>query len=369
MTTRSLRGSRPSASSSTPTAKASRSPARETLTNLVIPATNPTNPTGQTITLIQRRLVEGGPRVAFQETDTYQAVAGLRGKFGDDWTWETSVNYGRNSGIDGFTNIANKQNVANTLNRGLCSPAPGAAIPCADYLGAGDVTADVLRYIMVTTRDTGGNESLNLTVDTTGRLFELPAGPLQMAAGVAYRKDSGWRYPDNLTVLGIANTNQQTPINGSIKAAEAYAEFDAPLLRDLPGIERLSVNGAVRYSDYDRFGSDTNYKVSLDWSVGYGLRLRSTWGTAFRVPSVAELFGGVSEGQLTTSDPCSRYASSTNTVPGGQLPGQRRADQLHPAQQRHPDADRRQRRSEAGVGGKPSPSAPSGSRPSHRAFP
>jgi outer membrane receptor protein involved in Fe transport len=41
-----------------------------TLTNLVIPSTNPTNPTGQNITVIQRRLVEGGPRVAFQETDT-----------------------------------------------------------------------------------------------------------------------------------------------------------------------------------------------------------------------------------------------------------------------------------------------------------
>ncbi|MDX2142387.1 MAG: TonB-dependent receptor [Rhodospirillaceae bacterium] len=290
-----------------------------TLTGATIPAfaiaaNHPTNPTGQNISLIQRRLVEGGPRFSFQDTDTYQAVAGLRGNIGDRWNWEAAVDYGNNSGVDGFTNVANKQNVANTLNTALCSNAPNAAIPCADYLGAGDVTPRVLNYILTTIRDNGGNETLNLNADIVGPLFELPAGSLQMAAGVAYRRDEGSRFPDNLTVLGIANTNQQTPIVGQVKATEAYAEASVPLLRDVPAVEMLEFNAAIRYSDYDRFGSDTNYKLSGDWAVGLGLRVRSTYGTAFRVPSVAELFGGVSEGNLTTTDPCSRYSTSTNAT-------------------------------------------------------
>ncbi|WP_172264525.1 TonB-dependent receptor [Caulobacter sp. RHG1] len=291
-----------------------QSSAPGTLANFVVAANNPTNPTGQQVTLIQRRLVEGGARMAFQETDTFQVTGGARGKFGADWTWELAANYGRNSGRDGFTNIANKQNVANTLNTAVCSFAAGAAIPCGDYLGPGDVSPAVLKYIMATTIDTGGNETVNASFDTAGSLFSLPAGLLQVAAGATYRKDKGWRDPDNLIVLGIANSNQQSPIRGAVEAVEAYAEISAPLLKDLPLIESLRFDGAIRYSDYKRFGSDVNYKAALDWSVAFGLRARATWGTAFRVPNVAELFSGVTQGQLTTSDPCSRYSTSTNTV-------------------------------------------------------
>ncbi|MDG2520274.1 TonB-dependent receptor [Caulobacter segnis] len=285
-----------------------------TLAGFPVAANNPTNPTGGAINIIQRRLVEGGPRNAFQETNTYQFTLGAGGSLVRDWTWEAAVNYGRNTGVDGFTNIANKQHVTNTLNTAICSPAAGAAIPCGDYLGAGDLTPDVLRYIMTTTRDYGGNETVNANFDATGSLFTLPAGALQAAVGVAYRKDHGWRNPDNLIVLGIANSNQQSPIDGEVEATEAYAELSAPLLKDLPFLEMLRLDGAVRYSDYTRFGSDTNYKLGLDWTMGWGLRARATWGTAFRVPSVAELFGGLSQGQLTTTDPCSRYASTTNAV-------------------------------------------------------
>src|SRR3546814_18523981 len=50
-----------------------------TLLNLAIPATNPTNPTGEDIVLLRRRLAEPGPRQFFQETDTWQGTAGVRG--------------------------------------------------------------------------------------------------------------------------------------------------------------------------------------------------------------------------------------------------------------------------------------------------
>ena len=285
-----------------------------TLAGFVIPASNPTNPFGVQFTLTQRRLVEGGVRVASQSTDTYQAVVGARGDLIGDWTWEAAFNFGRNSGTDGFSNIANKERVANTLNTSVCSFTPGAAIPCADYLGPGEVNDEVLKYILTNTLDTGGNETTNFTFDTNGSLFSLPAGDVQAAAGFAYRKDKGWRYPDNLIVLGIANSNQQQPIDGSIEAVEGYAEISVPVLKDLPLIEMLRIDAAVRYSDYDRFGSDTNYKIAADWAVGWGFRIRSTYGTAFRVPSVAELFGGVTQGQLTTTDPCSNYSASSNAV-------------------------------------------------------
>jgi outer membrane receptor protein involved in Fe transport len=56
------------------------------------------------------------------------------------------------------------------------------------------------------------------------------------------------------------------------------------------------------------FGSDTNYKVGLDWQVASSLKIRANYATAFRIPNIPELFGGVAEGNLTTTDPCSGWS-------------------------------------------------------------
>lgn len=269
-----------------------------------IPAAHPTNPTGETIRLDRRRLVETGVRDTFQETDTWRIVVGVEGEFGDDWTWDVSYNKGRNTGIDGSTNVANLQRVYETMFN--CND---TTVPCADYLGVGDISQEAIDYIMFTRRDTGGNEQQSITANIAGSLFSLPAGRVGFAAGAESREDKGWRNPDPLVVASIANTNQQSPIEGKIEADEVYAEFSVPLLADLPLVKGLEANLAGRYSDYDLFGSDSNYKAGLMWTVIDGLRLRTTTSTAFRVPNVPELFGGVSEAQLTTADPCSNWST------------------------------------------------------------
>ncbi|HEY5972355.1 MAG TPA: TonB-dependent receptor, partial [Pseudoxanthomonas sp.] len=274
-----------------------------------IAATHPTNPTGQDLLLQRRRLLEGGVREFFQDVDTFRTVVGLEGQFGVGWDWSTAVNWGRNTGVDGSTNVANLDRVDQTLNTAICSSAPGAAIPCADYLGYGDVTPEVLDYIMFTTGDNGGNEQKSFTANMSGQLFELPAGWVGMATGIEIRKEKGWRDPDPLTVLGIANTNQQDPIAGEYTAKEAFVELAVPLLQDKFLAQSLTLNTAFRYSDYDLFGDDSNYKVGLDWQIVPSLKLRANYSTAFRIPNVPELFGGVSEGNLTTTDPCSGWSS------------------------------------------------------------
>ena len=282
------------------------------LRNIAVLASHPYNPTGQNLTIQGRRLAEAGPRQFYQDVDSFRTVIGFDGRFDNGWRWETAFNWGRTTGVDGSTNVANMDRVRQTLNPTICSI--GGAIPCGDYFGAGDLSQQVQDYIMFTTRDSGGNEQISATADLSGSLVELPAGNVGFATGLVFRKDKGWRDPDALTVLGIANTNQQQPVSGAVKAKEAYLELQVPLLADLPFIERLDLNGAARYSDYDLFGSTDNYKAGLDWQVVDSFRLRATYGTAFRVPNVPELFGGVGEGNLTTTDPCSNYANSTNAT-------------------------------------------------------
>ena len=219
-----------------------------TLRNLSIPASNPTNPTGQNLVLAQRRLAEPGARHFFQETDTWQGTFGLRGKLANDWAWEVAGSFGRNTAVDGSTNIANLERVANTLDRSKCSSTAGAAIPCGDYLGFGDLTPQVLDYILFPSRDRGGNELGTVTADLNGDLFSLPAGAVSFATGVVYRREKGWRDPDPLTVLGVANVNQQDPISGSSTAKEAYLELSVPVLANTAFAKALTLDGAVRYS-------------------------------------------------------------------------------------------------------------------------
>lgn len=277
-----------------------------TLKNFDIAADHPTNPTGQDLTVERRRLVELGERIFLQEVNTFRIVVGVEGSFGQDWTWDAAMNWGRNTGTDTITNVVNLERFGETLDTDICGT---NGIPCGDYLGVGNISQDVLDYLPFDMTDTGGNEQLSMTANISGPLFDLPAGVVGFAAGLEYREDSGWQQPDSLKVLGIANSNAEDPISGTTKAKEVYAELSIPLLTDAPFAKALELNLALRYSDYDAFKADTNYKVGVNWQILDSFKIRGTYATAFRVPNVPELFGGISEGNLTTTDPCSGWDS------------------------------------------------------------
>ena len=276
---------------------------------ITIAANHPTNPTGQSLLLQRRRLLEAGPRVFSQEVNTARLVLGLEGRLGEHWDWNAAVNYGRNTGVAATSNVANLDRVDQTLNTAVCGKAAGAAIPCGDYLGYGDLTPQVLSYIMGPIRDHGGNEQKSASANLHGKLWQMPAGTVGFATGVEIRKDKGWLDPDQLTVLGISNTNQQTPIVGEYDAKEVFAEAGIPLLANHWLAQSLDFNTAVRYSKYQMFGSNTSYKVGLDWQVAPSFKLRTNYSTAFRIPNIPELYGGNAEGNLTTTDPCSGWSA------------------------------------------------------------
>jgi hypothetical protein len=89
------------------------------------------------------------------------------------------VNWGRNTGVDGTTNVANLDRVDQTLDRTQHTAGP----PSPRQLpGLRQLTPEVLRYIMATTRDTGGNDQKGVSANISGELFALPAGPVGFAA-------------------------------------------------------------------------------------------------------------------------------------------------------------------------------------------
>jgi iron complex outermembrane receptor protein len=263
-----------------------------------INAAHPTNPTGQDLLLERRRVAEQGPRQFTQDNQTWRVVGGIKGRFSDKIDWTVALNWGSNRAVDEVSNVINLDRVDATLNAATCGK--GGA-PCGNYLGFGNLTPAVLDYIHTSTRDTGGYEQRSASGSVQGELFDLPAGTVRFATGAEWRSERGWKDPDPLIVSGIANTNAQVPLSGTYVARELFAELSLPLLQSL----RL-VN-AGRLSDYSQSGSTHTYKAALDWQALSQLSVRAGKSSAFRAPSVAELFGGITQGALTTTDPCNKW--------------------------------------------------------------
>jgi hypothetical protein len=65
--------------------------------------------------------------------------------------------------------------------------------------------------------------------EVNGNLFDLPAGTVQLAGGVSYRKQFGQTIPDAIEVPDAAGvcdigTGCVSPIQGGYNVKEAYAE-------------------------------------------------------------------------------------------------------------------------------------------------
>ena len=147
-----------------------------------------------------------------------------------------------------------------------------------------------------------------------GTLFSLPAGDVSAAVGFEGRKDSINDTPGlnsrNRNIWGLTTSGITT---GSDQVKEFFGEMEVPLLKGIPGIKQLSLNASARWTDYDSFGSDTTYKLGLNWQVTDTIRLRASHGTSFRAPALFELFLGDQSGfQSQGIDPCNFWNFSSD---------------------------------------------------------
>jgi iron complex outermembrane receptor protein len=171
------------------------------------------------------------------------------------------------------------------------------------------LSTDTIDYISYTDQASGGNEFNIVNLNLSGDLLELPAGFVGFAAGAEYRREKGWYQPDAVTVAGDGSASAQDPTSGDFDTTQIYAEFAVPLLADLPLVKSLSVDAAIRWFDYSTFDSDTTWKLGLSWHVNDDLMLRGVASTAFRAPTVDELYGGDVGSYDYLTDPCSGYGA------------------------------------------------------------
>ena len=299
------------------------------LDTITIDATNPFNPFGTlrgddpttplvneaTFDFIGRRVVEGGPRRYNQKVDTVYGTATLDGRFmmaGHDWYWDVNALYGRNKAEQTMLGNINAANLALAL--GPVANCTGACVPFNIFGGEGSITQEMLNFVGFVQDDSSEQKLWGVTANATGGLMELPGGTLGLAIGAEHRNYSGRFDPDPIVAAGLGSDIPALPTKGSYHVNEIYAELNAPILANLLAVELLELNGAVRYSDYSRSGSTTNFKGGVNWKPVRDLRFRGSYSEGFRAPTIGELFGTPTRFDQEMADPCSADQNPTGQV-------------------------------------------------------
>jgi outer membrane receptor protein involved in Fe transport len=143
----------------------------------------------------------------------------------------------------------------------------------------------------------------SIAANATGKLFEMPSGDVNIAAGVEYRVEEFDQNSMNRNqLIEEGTTSDAHPPER--KVSEVYLETSLPLLTDRPLVTSLDLDLAVRYSHYNDFGNTTNPKIGLKWQMTDEVLLRGSWGTGFRAPTFTEAYSAQTRGFQPVNDPC-----------------------------------------------------------------
>lgn len=292
------------------------------------------NNTGGVVYDYRRRLEEFGPRRSLQNIDTFRIVTGVGGKVAEDapafksWKWELSFNYGhtastqRNDGNLVLSRLANAvgPSFIDTDGTPRCgtpaAPIPGC-VPMNIMGPSGSIDPAQRGYVTFVGVSSGYNDQKTLLAQTGGRLAKLPnGGDIGLAFGADYRQESGGATPDPLTATGDTTGNAFAPTDGSYNVVEGFGELSLVPVSGLTGAEWVELNLAARGFKYNTFGSGVTWKAGGLFKTFGGIALRGTYSTAFRAPSVAELYQGKADSYPSAVDPCDTDVDGDGTSDG-----------------------------------------------------
>jgi outer membrane receptor protein involved in Fe transport len=270
-----------------------------------------------------RRLSEFGTRNGETNRDFYRFVVGLEGDlFSDRFNWDVGYNYGRVSESqvsNGQVNTINFRNAlaslvdVNDLDKDgnkteiICADAQARANGCVpiNIFGLNSISPAAVNYIAADQTFQTRITQQVVTANLSGSLFDLPAGPLGVAIGAEYRKETSLENNDALTNAGLNAGNAVPDTQGSFDVKEVYGELNIPLLADTPFFHRLNLRAAGRLSDYSTVGTVESYSVGAEWSPIPDVRLSGTYARAVRAPNIGELFTGPTQTFPSgINDPC-----------------------------------------------------------------
>jgi outer membrane receptor protein involved in Fe transport len=300
--------------------------------------------------LVSRDHFDLGGRSEDITRETWRTVFGITGDFADDFTYDISYVWGetdvklRNlnnryndrfaAAIDAVVDpdsgeIVCRSNLDPTLEpfnipwnvgfgwnaweplpgtwAGSFQPGPDSGCLPVNLLSEGGISPAAADWINSTTTWRSKIEQQVFSAYLTGstqRWFSLPAGAVQFAVGYEWRDEKSSSRPDDIDQAGLTYLNQVEDNVGDFDVSEFFAEIDVPLLSGVRGAELLSVDAAVRFSDYSTIGNATSWKVGAIWQPIEDITFRGTVAEATRAPNIGELFDPGGQTFQFLDDPC-----------------------------------------------------------------
>lgn len=243
-----------------------------TLTNVIVPATNPFNPFGVPVA-VSFLPVTVGPREWTTDNTFVRSLAGLQRLWGE-WNFELTALY---------TEDQTRIQQDNVLDMGRVSAALAQADPARalDLFDDGPGGSAALLRTLITDPIVwhASSHLMQGAARATGPVLRLPGGNVSAHVGAEWRRSS---------------MSAETQFLGSHERAikGAFVDLNVPLINgemNVPAISRLAVSLSARVDDFSDIGSIENSQYAITWQPTNGFSARAAYGTAFRPPSLFEL--------------------------------------------------------------------------------
>ena len=234
-----------------------------------------------------------GPRDQENHTRMYQVVGGLRGILAVDWTYDLYAQFGA---VDQTRRRDGE--VRRSLAFGLFHAPDGGVSICGgfDPFGPGSIQQGCADYIRTDVEDKVESRETIVEATFTGSPIELPAGPLRMVLGAAYR-DHEFSYDgDEILAVALPDGGPDVPgfarfdFGADDQNIDLYTEAGLPLLAGRAAVQSLEAIVGYRHSEYASAGGVDAWKAELLYRPVPSLRLRGSYQRAARAPSINELF-------------------------------------------------------------------------------
>ncbi|CAH0496536.1 Vitamin B12 transporter BtuB [Novosphingobium sp. CECT 9465] len=261
------------------------------------------------------------PQGSNNTREVYRYVLGGKGAFGTggiEWQWDGYYQLGKTKTSELLTNAWNIARMAAAtdsvvaLAGNVGGYAPGTIVcrinvdanttnddrGCVplNRIGTNGASAEAIKYVLYDGLQPLRKQELKQEVAavnfSTNNLIDLWAGPVSLAFGAEYRKESVTGSVDDLFRPRVANGvttgtwiyGNYLPTVGSYNVKEGYVETIIPLMSG------MDFNGAVRVTDYSTSGTVTTWKAGLTWQVIDDVKFRGTISRDIRAPNLSELF-------------------------------------------------------------------------------
>ncbi len=251
----------------------------------------------------------------YSQRDVKRLVAGINGKLpalGSSWRWDAYAQRGTSNISNEVTStvVAKYRDAIDSVRdpsgrivcRSTLTEPDNGCVPY-NVLGYGVNSQRAVEYVLGTARLEQELQQDVVAASVQGEPFATWAGPVSVASGVEYRKESVVSHADPIAQASGYFVGNFKATRGSYDVIEAFLESVVPMVKEKPWAHSLDLNGAVRWTDYSTSGEVLTWKLGATYSPIRNVTFRATRSRDIRAPNLNDLYLAGQVNTQQVSDP------------------------------------------------------------------